>query len=71
VVKTTAVVKLYSKGENQDGQVALNFNADYTDARNQEWAKYTPALSMIMHVIEPVAETFTVGKNYLLTFEEQ
>lgn len=68
---TTAVVRLYSKGESRDGQTTLNFNADYADDRNKEWSKYTPALSVGMTVVDTVAEHFVEGKSYLLTFEEQ
>jgi hypothetical protein len=69
--KTTAAVALYSKGESSNGQTQLNFSADYDDELNKEWAKYTPALSVSMTVIDPVAERFLQGKQYLLTFEEQ
>jgi len=69
--KTTAAVTLYSKGEPSNGQTQLNFSADYDDKLNKEWAKYTPALSVSMTVIDPVAENFLQGKQYLLTFEEQ
>jgi hypothetical protein len=67
--KTTAVATLYSKTELQDGQVTLSFTADYSDERNKEWAKYTPALSVGMTVIGSVAENFEQGRRYLLTFE--
>lgn len=67
--KTTAVVTLHTKGESNAGQVPIAFSADYNDERNKEWAKYTPALSVQMHVIEAVAEQFEQGGRYLLTFE--
>jgi hypothetical protein len=64
----TAVATLNSKAES-NGQVALGFNADYNDERNKAWAKYTPGLSVQMHVTEEVAEKFEQGGRYLLTFE--
>lgn len=67
--KTTAVATLNGKGEPNAGQIQLSFNADYNDERNKAWAKYTPGLSVIMHVTEAVAEQFEQGGRYLLTFE--
>ncbi|UVK58463.1 hypothetical protein SEA_GLOBIWARMING_71 [Arthrobacter phage GlobiWarming] len=68
--KTTAVVTLNGKGESNAGQTQLSFNADYNDERNKAWAKYTPGLSIIMHVTDEVAaEQFEQGGRYLLTFE--
>lgn len=50
-------------------QVALRFEADYADGRNQEWAKYTPSLSLSMNVKPEVADgAFEVGRAYTLTF---
>lgn len=69
--KTTAVAILYAKGESRDGQTALHFNADYSDERNKEWSKYTPALGVTMTVLDAVAEQFEQGGRYLLTFEKQ
>lgn len=66
---TTAVATLNGKGESNAGQVQLSFNADYNDERNKAWAKYTPGLSVIMHVTDEVAATFDQGGRYLLTFE--
>lgn len=69
----TAKIKLGSKIVADAGdQVVLHFYANYTnepDDPNKEWAKYTPALSLSMHVISEVAERFEVGKGYTLTFE--
>lgn len=64
----TAVATLNGKTDN-NGQVQLGFNADYNDERNKEWAKYTPALSITMHVTQEVAEKFDQGGRYLVTFE--
>lgn len=64
----TAKVKVRGKGDVVDGQVALSFTADYADERNKEWAKYTPALSLQMTVLESVADKFVVGQPFTLTF---
>ena len=64
----TAKVKVAGKGDVVDGQVALSFTADYADERNKEWAKYTPALSLQMTVLESVADKFAVGQPFTLTF---
>jgi hypothetical protein len=69
MVKTTAVATLYTKSASQDGQTALSFMADYTDARNKEWAMWTPSLSLNMTVIDSVAEQFVQGQTYLLTIQ--
>lgn len=66
----TAKMKLTQKGEVHDGQVALQFHADYEDDRNKEWAKYTPGASFQMTVLESVAEKFEAGGAYLVTFEK-
>lgn len=68
MANTTAKVKLMTKPEPVDGQVALQFYADYADGRNKEWAKYTPALSLTMTVKEEVAEHFANGQAFTLTF---
>lgn len=69
--KTTAVVTLSNKGHQHGGQTQLSFNADYNDERNKAWAKYTPGISIIMHVTDEVAAGFEHGDRYLLTFERQ
>lgn len=66
----TAKIKLNSKSESSDGQVQLNFGADYADERNKEWAKYTPGLSLTMTVLDEVADKFEQGAAYTLTFSE-
>ena len=71
MAKTTAVATLHRKEVTTDGQSVLHFNADYNDERNKAWAKYTPALSLTMNVIDSVAEHFEQGKQYLLTLEVQ
>lgn len=76
----TAKVKLTRKteyprpnpaGEPEVDQVALEFQADYADGRNAEWARYTPALSITMTVRPEVAEQFSTGAAYTLTFEPE
>lgn len=71
MTQITAVATLQVKGESNSGQTPLAFSADYNDERYKEWAKYTPALSVQMHVTDAVAEKFELGGRYLLTFEKQ
>lgn len=66
---TTAKITVQGKTSAGDGQTLLTFAPDYNDGRNKEWAKYTPALSLSMTVLDSVAEHFTPGKAYVLTFE--
>jgi hypothetical protein len=68
---TTAKVFLSSKGDPSDGQVFLAFTADYADGANKEWAKYTPALSISMTVLEEVAADWKSGDHFTLTFEKE
>jgi hypothetical protein len=63
----TAKVKCTSKQDSND-QVTLQFQPDYDDDRNKEWAKYTPGLSLTMAVLPEVAEHFEVGKPITLQF---
>lgn len=67
----TAKVKVIGKGGVVDGQVVLIFSADYADERNKEWAKYTPAFSLQMTVLESVADKFAVGQPFTLTFSPE
>lgn len=72
MAKITAVAKLYAKNPaTDDSQTQLVFNADYNDERNKEWARWTPALNLSMHVLNSVAAKFELNENYLLTFEKQ
>lgn len=70
-MKITAKVRCNSRAEN-DGQAAVLFGADYftEDGKeiNAEWAKYTPALSISMNVLDSVQ--FEPGKSYTLTFDD-
>lgn len=69
MAKTTAVATLYRKADAGLGQTRLEFNADYSDERNKEWAKYTPGLGLQLTVLESVGEQFEQGGRYLLTIE--
>ena len=57
-------------GEGEYEQVLLTFGADYADGRNKEWALATPTLDLRMSVKPDVAERFTEGQPYTLTFTE-
>ena len=74
-MNTTAKIKVTGKTPVTDGQTILNFGPDYlTDegkAQNKEWAKYTPALSLGMTVLDSVAEHFEVGQAFTLTFSPE
>jgi hypothetical protein len=68
----TAKVKVTRCEPTGDGQVALEFQADYEDGRNKDWAKYTPGLSINMTVKEEVAEgNFALGDAFTLTFDKE
>lgn len=66
----TAKIVCHGKIPVARNQVQLMFVPDYLDGRNQEWAKYTPALSLKMTVLPSIAERFEVGTGYTLTFDE-
>lgn len=69
--RMTAKVRLQSKQDFQGDQVQLNFAPDYSDDRNKEWAKYTPALNLKMTVKIEVGDKHRVGDNYTLVFEPE
>jgi hypothetical protein len=64
----TAKIRLNTKSENGAGGATLSFGPDYQDGRNKEWATATPALSLSMTVVGDVADRFTEGDAYTLTF---
>lgn len=66
----TAKAKCTRHEQTSDGQVVLEFQADYDDDRNREWAKYTPAFSAIMTVLGEVAEQFQQGDKITVTFSK-
>jgi hypothetical protein len=74
-MSTTAKITCQAKNVQSEGteneQVQLTFVPDYNDGRNQEWARFTPALSLTMTVKPEVAEQFEAGKHYTLTFTEE
>jgi len=70
-MNTTAKIKVTVKNPVSDGQTSLTFGADYADDRNKEWAKYTPGLTVMMTVLDSVAERFEVGQAYTLTFSPE
>jgi hypothetical protein len=54
-----------------ESSTQLGFGADYADGRNAEWAAATPTLSLNMTVKPEVADLFTTGGRYTLTFEPE
>lgn len=70
-MSVTAKVKVTSREDAGNEQVALSFHADYEDGRNKEWSKYTPALSLSMTVKSEVAERFELGQAFTLTFDAE
>jgi hypothetical protein len=69
--RITAKVRLQARQEFQDDQQMLTFAPDYSDGRNQEWAKYTPALNLTMTVKAEVGNKLNVGDNFTLVFEPE
>ena len=65
----TAKMQLATKAHHADGQTNLKFVVDYQDGRNKEWSRYTPAGAIDLTVKSEVAENFTLGGSYLVTFE--
>lgn len=69
--RLTAKVRLQGNTKTDEDQNLLTFAPDYADDRNKEWAKYTPALSLSMNVVDSVAEKLHVGDNFTLVFEPE
>lgn len=67
-VRITAKVKCATKIPNTGDYQNITFTPDYADDRNKAWAAATPALSLSLVVKESVAEHFTPGNAYTLTF---
>lgn len=67
--KVTCANKI-EQGEGEDKQVQVSFTPDYNDGRNKEWSLYTPSLSLSMTLKGSVADRFTPGHHYTLTFTE-
>jgi hypothetical protein len=66
----TAKIKCHLKMSGGDGQTQVHFEPDYADGRNAEWAKYTPAMSLSMTMLDEVADRFETGRAYMLQFVE-
>lgn len=49
----------------------LTLVPDYANGRNKEWSKWTPAGCINMNVKNPVAEQFTIGRAFTVTFEPE
>ena len=67
----TAKVRVHTVTPCGIDQTSIGLSAHYRDGDNeinQEWAKYTPSLSLTMTVKPEVAEVFPVGQAFLLTF---
>lgn len=69
--RMTAKVRLQSKQDASDGQRELVFAPDYSDSRNEAWAKYTAVLDLKMVVKSEVGDKHAVGDNYTLIFEPE
>ncbi|MGH3834201.1 MAG: hypothetical protein ACRDSF_00635 [Pseudonocardiaceae bacterium] len=46
----------------------IGFMPDYADDRNKKWAAATPHLDLRITVVGDVAQSFELGKAYILTF---
>lgn len=70
---TSLRMKISSMGVPSDGQVLVTFGADYEDQKNKEWAKYTPAASLTLSVLEEVVERngWSAGKSYEVVIAEK
>lgn len=69
---TTLKLKLTGRTEIDNGeQVQLDFQADYDDERNKEWAKYTPVLNLSFTVrSDAAAASFEVGDTFTATLDK-
>lgn len=68
--RVTAKVKLVRKRKEFETQyTVLEFQPDYDDERNKEWAYATPALYLSMNVIPDIAKLFKEADKITLTLE--
>lgn len=67
----TAKVQVTRRTEGPEGQVSLEFQADYQDGRNKEWSQYTPTMSINTTMKGEVANNFQLGDAFTLTFEKE
>jgi hypothetical protein len=66
----TAKALVVAKNVGGDARSAtVQFQPDYQDERNKEWAVATPSLSIVMGLNGDVAEQFETGQAWTLTFE--
>lgn len=56
-------------GLGEHRQVVASFSANYAGGKNSEWAIYTPSLQLAMTLKGEIADRFTIGQEYTLTFE--
>lgn len=68
--KIFCVSKTFYGSPQTKDTVRLEFQADYSDGRNKEWAQATPHLNLSMTVKGEVSDRFEAGKTYTLQFEE-
>lgn len=71
MTKVTAVGTVNKVPLTDGVQTALHFYPAYDNPANKEWAKWTPAMSIQMNVLNEVADKFERGTEYLITFEEK
>jgi hypothetical protein len=70
MAKITAKVTCTWKAPGESS-TQLYFGPDYAEGRNAQWASATPSLSLSMTVKNEVADQFTTGGHYTLTFEPE
>lgn len=68
VTEITAKVKCSDIHGSWQGAKNIAFMPDYGEGRNASWAAATPNLQLTLTVREDVAQLFTVGASYTLTF---
>lgn len=70
----TAKVKCTNKVVQTEGNVSVNFTANYADDEgnpiNREWAYATPHCGVSMTLNPEAGALFEQGKTYTLTFDE-
>ena len=70
----TAKVVCHRKDEYGEGDArsaSVQFQPDYADGRNKEWASATPSLSLAMTLNGRAADLFKQGAAYTLQFVEE
>lgn len=71
-VSVTAKVKIEAVEPvaHDENQVQLTFVPDYDNDANQEWARHTPSLRLVMVVKKDIGDKFKPFNKYTLTFTE-